>query len=124
MLEIMSESGPPTSTGATKSPKASEKVMMAPAMMPGTLIGNTMTHEVGHSLGLANPGSPNGSYHSNGKLPGRLMNAGSLRSFPERAEIGGGRPAVFCESEYAYLRGILRGAVGAPPNISRPSCLE
>lgn len=90
----------------------------------GTLIGNTMTHEVGHSLGLANPNTPNGSYHSNGRIAGRLMNAGALRPFPERAELGGGQAALFCESEYAYLRTILPGTSGDPQAGARPSCME
>lgn len=89
----------------------------------GSLIGSTLTHEVGHSLGLANPTSMGGSYHDNGMVPGRLMNPGSLRPFAERAELGSG-PAVFCDTEYDYLRLVLKGAPDAPPPISRPPCLE
>jgi hypothetical protein len=61
----------------------------------GSLIGTTMTHELGHSLGLANPDSPSGSYHNNGNLRGRIMNPGSLRSFSERAELSSSGAAIF-----------------------------
>jgi hypothetical protein len=88
----------------------------------GNLIGNTMTHEIGHSLGLANPRSMNASYHDNGAIRGRLMNAGGLRTFGERAEIGQ-PPAVFCDTEYKYLREILPGASGGSAD-GRPPCME
>ncbi|MFO0654042.1 MAG: hypothetical protein U0787_03080 [Polyangia bacterium] len=89
----------------------------------GSLIGTTMTHELGHSLGLANPDNRNGSYHNNGSLRGRIMNPGSLRSFRERAELSPSGPAVFCDTDYAYLRKILPGSA-LPPSIERPACLD
>ncbi|HMU37554.1 MAG TPA: hypothetical protein PKE31_00945 [Pseudomonadota bacterium] len=89
----------------------------------GSLIGTTMTHELGHSLGLANPGSESASYHNNGTLRGRIMNPGSLRSFRERAELLADGPAVFCDTDYAYLQNILPGS--APPkSIDRPPCFD
>lgn len=91
----------------------------------GNLIGTTMTHELGHSLGLANPENPNGSYHNNGHIIGRIMNAGSLRSFRERAELENEGPAVFCDTDYAYLQRILPLVPEAPgPPFPRPPCLD
>jgi hypothetical protein len=87
----------------------------------GNLIGTTLTHEVGHSLGLANPFGD--GYHDAGDLPNRLMDAGGARPFEERAELKGQGPAVFCDSEYDYLRNmILRGSSEQPPQVSRPAC--
>jgi hypothetical protein len=85
----------------------------------GSMIGTTMTHEIGHSLGLADPyGS---SFHNPGDLPNRLMDAGGARTFLERTELGGEGPAVFCQEEFEYLRKILPLA-DPPPLVSRPSC--
>ena len=88
----------------------------------GNLIGTTMTHELGHSLGLANPNRPMGSYHNNGTIPGRIMNPGGLRSFGERSELSPAGAAVFCDTDYEYLRKILPG----PPvtMLRRPPCLD
>lgn len=84
----------------------------------GSMIGTTMTHEIGHSLGLADPyGS---DFHNPGDYPGRLMDSGGARDLPERVEIGAG-PSVFCDSEYEYLRQILPSDTPAP-NIERPMC--
>jgi hypothetical protein len=87
----------------------------------GNLIGTTLTHEVGHSLGLANPYSD--GYHDAGDLPNRLMDAGGARPFEERAELQGQGPAVFCDDEYDYLRNtILKGSSEQPPAVTRPAC--
>jgi hypothetical protein len=85
----------------------------------GSMIGTTTTHEIGHSLGLANPYGQ--GFHNPGDLPNRLMDAGSARTFRERAELMGEGPAVFCDEEYAYLRAILPTDEPAPP-IARPPC--
>jgi hypothetical protein len=85
----------------------------------GTIIGSTMTHEVGHSLGLANPyGS---GYHDAGDLPNRLMEVGGARPFDERAELNGLGPAVFCDTAYDYLRSILPSTADKPA-VDRPPC--
>lgn len=89
----------------------------------GSLIGTTTTHELGHSLGLANPNNPNGSYHNTGNRAGRIMNPGSLRPFRERAELLPTLPAVFCDTDFDYLRDILPGPT-APQPIERPACLD
>ena len=49
------------------------------------------------------------------------MDAGGARSFNERAEIYGEGPAVFCDTEYEYLRQILP-STDAPPDVTRPPC--
>ncbi len=85
----------------------------------GNMIGTTMTHEVGHSLGLANPYGP--GYHDAGDLPNRLMEVGSARPFNERAEIVGAGPGLFCDTEYSYLQTILPSTMEAPA-ITRPPC--
>jgi hypothetical protein len=84
----------------------------------GNLIGGTLAHEIGHSLGLANPFLE--GFHNAGDGPARLMDAGGDRPFRERAELGM-PPGVFCDDEYKYLRQIL--PTDQPePNVQRPSC--
>lgn len=102
------------------------RVIACAVLVLGNLIGTTMTHELGHSLGLANPTNKSGSYHNNGSLPGRIMNPGGLRSFRERAELVGSGPAVFCDSDFAYLQRILpsRDEGPARPQPMRPPCLD
>jgi len=85
----------------------------------GSMIGSTVAHEVGHSLGLSNPYGD--GFHNIGDLPNRLMEAGSGRPFLERAELYGQGPAVFCDDEYAYLRQILPTSDPTDPR-TRPSC--
>ncbi len=85
----------------------------------GNLVGGTLAHEIGHSLGLANPYSD--GYHDAGDQPNRLMDAGGDRPFLERAELQGQGPGVFCDDEYTYLRQILPST--DPPNmVTRPGC--
>lgn len=86
----------------------------------GSLIGTTVSHELGHSLGLANPSGAD--VHILTDKPNRLMEGGAGRSFEERAELMGQGPAVFCDQEYAYLRMILPS--DEPEDRSpRPGCL-
>jgi hypothetical protein len=85
----------------------------------GNLIGGTLSHEIGHSLGLANPFMD--GFHNAGDAPARLMDAGGDRPFLERAELKGTAPGVFCDDEYLYLRQIL--PTNEPePNVTRPGC--
>ncbi len=85
----------------------------------GNLIGTTASHEIGHSIGLANP---HGSgFHNPGDEPNRLMDAGGNRPFAERAELFDQGPAMICDSEYDYLREIMP----APEPVDgrpRPPC--
>jgi hypothetical protein len=89
------------------------------AWVLGSLVGTTISHELGHSLGLANPGGT--EVHLVTDKPDRLMEAGGGRSFRERAEMGEG-PGMFCDEEYAYLRTILPADEPADES-SRPDCL-
>jgi hypothetical protein len=85
----------------------------------GNLIGTTLAHEIGHSLGLANPFGE--GFHNSSDELNRLMDAGGDRPFNERAELSGEGPARFCVTEYDYLRQIL--PTGGPADSSeRPSC--
>jgi hypothetical protein len=70
----------------------------------GNLVGDTVAHEVGHSLGLANI---DGEYHSLGDNPGWIMDAGPARSFLERSGLGPDGPEHFSPDDRAYLLSIL-----------------
>ena len=85
----------------------------------GNLVGGTLSHEIGHSLGLANPYQD--GFHDAGDQPNRLMDAGGDRPFLERAELGGQGPGVFCDDEYSYLRMILPSSDPAS-TVARPGC--
>lgn len=73
----------------------------------GALIGGTVAHEFGHSLGMAVV--PGGGSHNTADLDRELMDAGPFRSFEERAELGDfqSRPASFSMAHRQYLDGIL-----------------
>ena len=85
----------------------------------GSLIGTTLSHEIGHSLGLANPFGE--GFHNNSDEPNRLMDNGGDRPFAERAELFGEGPGLFCVTEYDYLRQILPTDEPADPT-QRPTC--
>jgi hypothetical protein len=85
----------------------------------GSLIGTTTSHEVGHSLGLADPLGTR--FHDLGDAADRLMDAGGARTFEERAELMGQGPAMFCDDEYLYLREILPTTDPDTP-VVRPFC--
>jgi hypothetical protein len=116
----LAELGPPKLEGGGACPASDRRMQIACAIFVlGNLIATTMTHEVGHSLGLANPYGE--GFHDPGDQPNRLMDAGGDRPFDERAELNGLGPAVFCDEEFDYLRKILPSK-DAPPQVSRPSC--
>ena len=70
----------------------------------GNLIGDTVSHEVGHTLGLA---AVDGNFHNPGDNPGYIMDAGAFRPFEERAQLPGGNVRVFAPYNRAYLEEIL-----------------
>jgi hypothetical protein len=111
--------GLPTVTAAD-CPSSDRKVALACAVRTmGSLIGGTLAHELGHSLGLANPYGD--GFHDDGDEPGRLMDSGGDRPFAERAELQGQGPGRFCTEEYEYLRMILPSS--APADATpRPPC--
>jgi hypothetical protein len=73
----------------------------------GNMIGETTAHEVGHSLGLAQPFGSADAFHS--ALPGEgcLMDAGIDRPLGERAGEPGYPASRFCYDEPEYLQQIL-----------------
>lgn len=85
----------------------------------GSMIGTTVSHENGHSLGLADPLGTR--FHNLGDAPNRLMDAGGARTLEERGELMGEGPARFCSDEYDYLREIL--PTDEPDTtVERPYC--
>jgi hypothetical protein len=70
----------------------------------GNLVGSTISHEVGHTLGLA---AYDGQFHNPGDNPGWIMDSGTYRSFAERAEIDGEGPSFFEPLSRSYLESIL-----------------
>ncbi len=111
----------PTSGAGCPAAAGDRRAQLACAVwVMGAMVGSTMTHEFGHSLGLANGGGPD-HVHNDGDRPNRLMDGGGARPFLERAEIKGQGPAVFCDGDYGYLRSILPAA-DAPPAVARPPC--
>ncbi len=96
-----------------------EKQVECAVFVLGNLVGTTLSHEIGHSLGLANPyGS---AFHNPFDEPNRLMDGGGDRPFTERAQLLGDGPGLFCQDEYEYLREILRTDETADPQ-PRPGC--
>ncbi len=73
----------------------------------GALIGGTVAHEFGHSIGMAVV--PGGGSHNLADLDRELMDSGPFRPFEERAELGDYqlRPAGFSDAHRAYLNQIL-----------------
>ena len=112
--------GVPSVASAAECPSADRREALGCAIwVLGNLIGTTLSHEIGHSLGLANPDG--GGFHYPTDAPNRLMDLGSYRPFAERAELRGAGPARFCVEAYEYLRAIL--PTDAPAEVAgRPTC--
>jgi hypothetical protein len=111
----------PTSTGEGCPAPSSDRyeVIRCAIWVLGNMLGGTMAHELGHSLGLADPGGSR--FHNNGEEPNRLMDAGGERPLEERAELLGGGPEVFCTQNYEYLIEILPTGESDPVS-TRTSC--
>jgi hypothetical protein len=98
--------------GADEWPDGGRAPMISEAIRTmGNLIGNTVSHEVGHSLGLAffpeDLQAPSTRYHSEGDEPNSLMDGGPARPFEERVEVDGQGPQVFQSADLGYLMQIL-----------------
>ncbi len=112
--------GVPTFTGGAPCPAADRPSQIACAVFVlGSVVGSTVSHELGHSVGLADPYGE--TFHNAGDLPNRLMDPGGARSFEERAELMGQGPSRFCVGSYEYLRLILPTTELDPP-VNRPPC--
>lgn len=97
---------------ATEWPDGPRRDLVAEAVrVMANLIGNTISHEIGHSLGLAffveDLEGPTEMFHNDGDLPNAIMDTGVDRPFSERAELGGEGPQRFTEENRAYLLLIL-----------------
>jgi hypothetical protein len=109
-----------TGEGCPSAKLRSEQISCAVFTL-GNLIGGTLAHEIGHSLGLANPQQAEiNSAHNFGDEPNRLMDNGGARPFLERAELMGQGPGVFCTNDYLYLRQILPTDI--VDSTTRPGC--
>jgi len=86
----------------------------------GSLVGTTVTHEIAHSLGLADPDGE--GFHNTGDWADAIMDGGSTRTFRERAEVYGEGPGVFCQTNYDYLEDILPSDVPDPLSGLREDC--
>ena len=71
----------------------------------GNLVGNTATHEIGHSLGL--PRQPGCTQFHNAAGDRQIMDCGRDRPFEERAELGEDSHAVWTSENRRYLEEIL-----------------
>jgi hypothetical protein len=87
----------------------------------GTLLGTTLAHEIGHSLGLAQP-YVEGAFHNPGDAPLRLMDAGNARSFLERAGLSNAGFEAFCAEDFLYLRAVLPDPDQQGTSSGRPGC--
>jgi len=87
----------------------------------GTLLGTTLAHEIGHSLGLAQP-YVDGAFHNPGDAPLRLMDAGNARSFVERAGLSEAGFEAFCAEDFLYLRDVLPDPDSEGGTAGRPAC--
>ncbi len=72
-----------------------------------SIIGETSAHEIGHSLGLADPFGSSRVFHNAGDGPGCLMDSGGDRPLGERAGEPGFSATRLCGDSPAYLDGIL-----------------
>ncbi len=72
-----------------------------------SIVGETTAHELGHSLGLAQPYGSLTAFHNDSDGDGCLMDRGGDRPLGERTEQPGYARTRFCYDEPAYLNEIL-----------------
>ncbi len=103
--------GTPVDASEWPSGPRKDTIQMALTVM-GNLIGGTLVHEIGHSLGLAyspqdliDPNSMH--FHNDFDEPGAIMDSGNNRPFEERAEIDGAPAPYFIPVNHRYLETTL-----------------
>jgi hypothetical protein len=115
-----SGTGIPVLTSGNACPAADRRLKAACAVwVLGSVVGSTVSHELGHSLGLADPKGMR--FHNLGDADNRLMDKGGNRPFEERAELMGAGPSRYCVESYEYLREILP-TEQAETVVERPHC--
>lgn len=73
----------------------------------GSIVGETASHELGHSLGMAQPYGPPTVYHNDFDGDGCLMDSGGDRPLGERMDLPGYERTHFCYDHPSYLDEIL-----------------
>jgi len=99
-----SQGGTQVEAGEYPGGSRSDKIARA-ILALGNMIGNTITHEIGHTLGLA--AGPKDLFHNLVPADNQIMDAGFHREFEERAEQNGRGPARFTDENWDYLKQIL-----------------
>lgn len=99
-----SQGGTPVEAGEYPGGSRTDKIGRAIQAL-GSMIGNTVTHEIGHTLGLA--AGPKDLFHNLVPADNQIMDAGFHRDFDERAEQNGKGPARFTDENWDYLKRIL-----------------
>ena len=103
----------PDTTGRRK------KRIQCAVFVLGNLLGGTLSHELAHSFGLAQPEGM--GFHNSSDMPNHLMDSGFDRPFLERAFLSGSGPEYFCKQNYDYLASVL--PTGRPdPFPGRTNC--
>ena len=101
-----------------KSGQRKKRIQCAVFVM-GNLLGGTLSHELAHSFGLAQPEGM--GFHNPSDMPNHLMDSGFDRPFLERAFLSGSGPEYFCKQNYDYLASVL--PTGQPdPMPNRTNC--
>jgi hypothetical protein len=100
-----------TSVKAGEYPGGSRSAKIGEAIHAmGSMIGTTVSHEIGHTLGLAVRDKKD-RFHNEFPDDNQIMDAGANREFEERAELekDGKKygPARFTDENWNYLRRIL-----------------
>ncbi len=101
---MSSQGGTPVEAGEYPGGARADKIGRAIRAL-GSMIGNTISHEIGHTLGLA--AGPKDYFHNIVPLDNQIMDAGFHRDFEERAEQNGRGPARFTDENWDYLKRIL-----------------
>jgi hypothetical protein len=90
----------------TASPERRAEIERAIAALC-SIAGETTAHELGHSLGMAQPYGPVTAFHRDDDGDGCVMDRGGDRPLRERAAQPGAARSTFCDDEPAYLQEIL-----------------